>query len=147
MLKPRLLAAVLAAGALPAASTAALAQGAAAGLQLELNTVADVDGGGCRTTFVAFNGLPEAVEAAVLEMVIFDTSGTVRPPISLDFGAMAAGKTKVVQFDIPGESCAAISRILVNNVTSCTAPGGAPVAACADTLAVSSRVPAIQFGL
>jgi hypothetical protein len=124
-----------------------MAQDGAAGLQLELNTVADVEGGGCRTTFVAFNGLASPLEASVLEMVIFDTSGTVRPPIVLDFGAMAAGKTKVVQFDIPGETCAVISRILVNSVSQCTAPGGAPAAGCAETLAVSSRVPAIQFGL
>jgi hypothetical protein len=136
------MAAVLAAVAGPA-----MAQDAAPGLQLELNTVADVEGGGCRTTFVAFNGLTTPVEASVLEMVIFDTSGTVRPPIVLDFGAMASGKTKVVQFDIPGEACAAISRILVNSVSQCTAPGGAPAAGCAETLAVSSRVPAIQFGL
>jgi hypothetical protein len=60
---------------------------------------------------------------------------------------MAAGKTKVVQFDIPGETCAAISRMLVNSITSCTAPGGTPAAGCAETLSVTSRVPAIQFGL
>jgi hypothetical protein len=139
---PGLLAAALAVAAGPAMS-----QDGAAGLQLELNTVADVEGGGCRTTFVAFNGLPTALEASVLEMVIFDTSGTVRPPIVLDFGAMSAGKTKVVQFDIPGETCAAISRILVNSISQCTAPGGTPAAGCTESLAVSSRVPAIQFGL
>lgn len=122
------------------------AQDAAPGLQLELNTVADVDGGGCRLTFVAFNGLTAAVDAAVLEIVIFDTSGTVQPPIVLDFGAMAAGKTKVVQFDIPATGCPAISRILVNSVAQCAA-GGAPVAGCAETLAVTSRVQTIQFGL
>jgi hypothetical protein len=123
----------------------ALAQDAAPGLSLELNAAADQPDGGCRLTFVAFNGLATALDQSGLEMAIFEASGTVRPPILLDFGPMAQNKTKVVLFDIPATKCADISRIIVNAAPQCMA-GGQPAAGCLETLAATSRTP-IQFGL
>ena len=123
-----------------------LAQDTAPALSLELNSVGDTADGGCRLTYVANNGLAAALEKTSFQMAVFDGTGSVTRLIVLDFGALTVGKTKVVQFDIPGQTCAQISRIVVNDVAQCTSAGGAAVPDCLTTLATASRT-AIQFGL
>lgn len=124
----------------------AMAQEGAPALSLELNSLGDTADGGCRLTYVANNGMTAALEKTSFQMAVFDGTGSVTRLIVLDFGALAVGKTKVVQFDIPGQTCAQISRIVVNDVAQCTAAGGAAVPDCLTTLATASRT-AIQFGL
>jgi hypothetical protein len=124
----------------------AVAQDAAPALSLELNSVGDTADGGCRLTYVANNGMAAALEKTSFQMAVFDGTGSVTRLIVLDFGALTVGKTKVVQFDIPGQTCAQISRIVVNDVAQCTSAGGAAVPDCLSTLATASRT-AIQFGL
>jgi hypothetical protein len=124
----------------------AVAQDAVPALSLELNAVGDTADGGCRLTYVANNGMAAALEKTSFQMAVFDGTGSVTRLIVLDFGALTVGKTKVVQFDIPGQTCAQISRIVVNDVAQCTSAGGAAVPDCLSTLATASRT-AIQFGL
>jgi hypothetical protein len=124
----------------------AMAQDATPALSLELNSVGDTADGGCRLTYVANNGMASALEKTSFQMAVFDGTGSVTRLIVLDFGALTVGKTKVVQFDIPGQTCAQISRIVVNDVAQCTAAGGAAVPDCLSTLATASRT-SIQFGL
>lgn len=124
----------------------AMAQDAAPALSLELNSVGDTADGGCRLTYVANNGMAAALEKTSFQMAVFDGTGSVTRLIVLDFGALTVGKTKVVQFDIPGQTCAQISRIVVNDVAQCTSAGGAAMPDCLATLATASRT-AIQFGL
>lgn len=140
----RLLAAIVAAtlGVLPAAAQDA----AAPSLALELNTAADTAEGACRLTYVASNGLAAPLEMTSFQMAVFDADGAVTRLIVLDFGALPLGKTKVVQFDIPGQTCAQISRIIVNDVAQCTTTGGAAVEGCLTSLSTASRS-TIQFGL
>jgi hypothetical protein len=115
-------------------------------LALELNTAADTSEGACRLTYVASNGLTAPLEMTSFQMAVFDAEGAVTRLIVLDFGALPVGKTKVVQFDIPGQTCAKISRIIVNDVAQCTTTGGAAVDGCLTSLSTASRG-AIQFGL
>jgi hypothetical protein len=115
-------------------------------LSLELNGAADTPEGACRLTYVANNGLAAPLEQTSFQMAVFDTAGAVTRLIVLDFGALTVGKTKVVQFDIPGQTCAQISRIVVNDVAQCTTTGGAAVDGCLTALATASRS-SIQFGL
>ena len=115
-------------------------------LGLELNTAADTAEGACRLTYVANNGLAVPLEMTSFQMAVFDAGGAVSRLIVLDFGALALGKTKVVQFDIPGQTCAQISRIIVNEVAQCTTTGGAAVDGCLASLSTASRS-TIQFGL
>ncbi len=115
-------------------------------LALELNTAADTAEGACRLTYVASNGLTAPLEMTSFQMAVFDAEGAVTRLIVLDFGALPVGKTKVVQFDIPGQTCAQISRIIVNDVAQCTTTGGAAVDGCLTSLTTASRG-AIQFGL
>ncbi len=119
---------------------------AAPSLALELNTAADTAEGACRLTYVASNGLAAPLEMTSFQMAVFDADGAVTRLIVLDFGALPLGKTKVVQFDIPGQTCAQISRIIVNDVAQCTTTGDAAVEGCLTSLSTASRS-TIQFGL
>ncbi len=129
------------------ASAPVAAQDAAApSLALELNTAADTAEGACRLTYVASNGLGVPLEMTSFQMAVFDAGGAVTRLLVLDFGALPVGKTKVVQFDIPGQPCAQISRLIVNDVVQCTTTGGAAVDGCLTSLSTASRS-TIQFGL
>ncbi len=132
--------------ALSLAALPAFAQDATPALALELNGAADTPEGACRLTYVANNGLTVPLEMTSFQMAVFDGTGAVTRLIVLDFGALPVGKTKVVQFDIPGQTCAQISRIVVNDVAQCTTTGGAAVDGCLTSLATASRG-TIQFGL
>lgn len=112
-------------------------------IELELNTAADVDGG-CRLTYVATNATAVALEKTGYEVAVFDTDGIVKQLLVLDFGFLPSGKTRVVQFDLPKQECAKISRISVNSPTECQSASG-PQTVCRDNQLLSSRVPTIQF--
>jgi hypothetical protein len=121
-----------------------LAQEAAPTLSLELNALQPADGA-CRVTFLVTNGLAAPIETATVEVAFFGAAGGIDRLVSLDFKALATGKTKVVQFALAGLDCGAVSRVLVNDVTACTG-AGLDAAACLAALATSSRVSA-AFGV
>lgn len=117
------------------------------GFTLDLNGAAETDGGACRLTYVAVNPSATDMARAAYEVAIFDTQGVVQRLIALDFGALSAGRTKVLQFDLPQMTCATISRIVINDVIACEPVGGAGASGmCMDELTATSRT-AIQFGL
>lgn len=123
-----------------------LAQNEAADFFLELNSAADTAAGDCRLTYVATNRTEVGLDQAAYEVAVFDGNGIVSRILVLAFGALPQGKTRVVQFDIAGQSCENTSRIVVNDVADCvpTADGSASV--CLDALSTATRAP-IQFGL
>jgi hypothetical protein len=109
-----------------------------AGVHLELNSVQDT-GNACRLTFVAENKLDREIEKAVFETVIFDQSGGVMLLSLFDFRELPLNKPRVRQFDVPGQTCSAISRVLINGANTCSV-GGAEIDACGAALNVSSRI-------
>lgn len=116
---------------------------------LELNNATDTETGACRMTYVAKNNSDTGFERTGWQVGVFDTGGIVRSILSLEFGALAAGKTKIVLFDLPGRGCADISRVIVNDVTLCQPEGAAaetmaPI--CLDALTTRSRA-TIEFGV
>ncbi|WEX10862.1 hypothetical protein [Chelativorans sp. AA-79] len=121
-------------------------QGAAGtgGFSVELNDAVDIEGG-CRLVYVAFNGTGIALQKTSYDVFTFDPNGRVVQSLVFQFGSFPAGKTKVVQFDLPDQPCAEISRLLVNEATECVAEEG-PSTLCIDALKTSTRVP-IAFGL
>lgn len=127
--------AVLSLGALPAAAQSS-------GIELELNTAADLEGS-CRLTYVATNTAAGDLDQASYEVAVFDAQGIVTRLLVLEFGALPSGKTRVVQFDVPQTACNSISRILSNGPVDCTG-GGARQPTC-DRPILSSRVGTIQF--
>lgn len=127
------------------AADAAPAPGA--GILLELNGAVPTEAGDCRLTMVTTNRLDAGLARAAWQVAIFDPKGVVQALPILDFGALAAGKTKVALFELPQRPCDAIGRIIVNDVAACQADGGDDLgAACLTGLETQSRVQ-IDFGL
>ena len=113
-------------------------------LSIELNDATDV-GGACRLVFVALNGTGVVIEKTAFDVVTFDAAGKVGQSLTFQFGRLPVGKTRVVQFDLAGQSCTGISRLLVNDVSDCAVDGKASDL-CMDALATKTRA-AIEFGL
>lgn len=110
---------------------------------LELNDSAEVEGG-CRLTFLAINGTSSAVEKASYEVFTFAKEGRVSQSLVFQFGGFRPGKTKVFQFDLPGQPCTDISRLLLNDATECTVDG-APSSLCIDGVE-TRNLTTIEFG-
>ncbi len=143
----RLIPALLAATAISTSSiTPVLAQNEAADFFLELNSAADTEAGDCRLTYVATNRTSTSLDQASYEVAVFDGNGIVSRILVLAFGALPEGKTRVVQFDIAGQTCGNTSRIVVNDVAECVPTSGEGGDVCLSALSTASRAP-IQFGL
>lgn len=112
-------------------------------VELELNTAQEV-GGGCRLTYVATNATRTGLEKVSYEVAVFDLDGLVKRLLVLEFGWLPSGKTRVVQFDLPDQSCGGISRIAVNGPVECNSAQGEQTI-CRDSSLLSTRVPTIQF--
>lgn len=113
-------------------------------ITIELNDASDVSGA-CRLVFVAVNGTGVVLEKTSFDVVTFDSTGKVGQSLTFQFGRLPVGKTRVVQFDLPGQACGTISRLLVNDVSECAVDGRASEL-CLDALSTSTRT-AIEFGL
>jgi hypothetical protein len=113
---------------------------------LELNNAAQTDAGGCRLTYVATNQSDLGLNQTAYQVGVFDAGGVVRRILVLEFGALTAGKTRIVLFDLADQPCTDISRIIVNTVAECTLADGQASDFCLTGLATSSRTD-IQFGL
>ncbi|WP_270728296.1 hypothetical protein [Shimia sp. Alg240-R146] len=107
-------------------------------LSLELNAVQEVEGA-CRVTFVANNTTGAAIDKAVFETVIFDSTGAVVRLSLFDFRALPEGRPRVRQFDVPGMRCETISQTLINGANTCIV-NGAESDICGDGLTLSSRI-------
>lgn len=128
--------------ALVAAPLPAAAQEPA--LAIELNDAVDVNGN-CRLSYVAFNGTGRLLDKTSFDVFIFDAQGKVGQSLVFQFGRLLDGKTKVVQFDLAGNACSSISRLLVNDIRECVA-GGQETTVCLDALKTTTRT-SIAFGL
>lgn len=113
-------------------------------LTIELNDATDVNGN-CRLAYVAFNGTGRLLDKTSFDVFIFDAEGKVGQSLVFQFGRLLEGKTKVVQFDMAGEACGSISRLLVNDIRECVA-GGEESTICIDALKTTTRT-SIAFGL
>jgi len=125
-----------------AAPAAGVAQDKA--ISIELNDATNADTA-CRLVFVAINSSGVLLEKTSYDFVTFDKEGKVGRSITFHFGRLPVGKTKVVQFDLPGQPCETISRLLVNDIAECTVDGKASDI-CIDALTTSTRAK-IEFGL
>jgi hypothetical protein len=113
--------------------------------ELELNGAKNTDKG-CRVTFLAVNRLGNRLDKTAFEIGVFDEKGIFSELVVFDFGRLAAGKTKVVQYDLPRQ-CETISRMLLNSVKECAAEGGKDMKQdCEDKIVTRSRAEKIEFG-
>ncbi len=100
-------------------------------IAIELNSLAPKDAA-CRLIFTAKSDA--GVEGLVLETALFDARGAVMMLTLFDFLDLPAGSLRVRQFDLAGQSCDGIGRILFNGIDSCNGAG------CADALSFTSRI-------
>lgn len=136
--------AVTAIGQLP---TPAFAQSAdtAPQFQLDLNNATTTDDGSCKLVFVATNSSGQNLTQTSYEVGVFDADGTVSHLLSMDFGALTNGKTRIVLFNLPGQTCENVSRIVINDLIACTMESGETSPACISGLATNTKTD-IQFG-
>ncbi|MDW3222980.1 MAG: hypothetical protein R8G34_08865 [Paracoccaceae bacterium] len=122
-------------------ASAALAQSdtdRSAQLFLELNALQDV-GANCRLTFLARNETGAAIEEAVFETVVFDTTGGVMSLSLFDFQNLPMDRPRVRQFDLPGVACDTLGQALINGASICMVDG-AESGVCDQALSLSSRL-------
>lgn len=106
-------------------------------IALELNTLTPLESG-CRLTFLATNTMEHAIDKLVLESVLFNTDGSVDRLTLFDLQNLPQKRSRVRQFDIPGLTCEAMGRVLINGVAACTGEG-VEANACLEALDVTSR--------
>ncbi|MGE0213358.1 MAG: hypothetical protein AB7S41_16835 [Parvibaculaceae bacterium] len=87
-------------------------------ISVELNS-AQSEGEGCRISFVFQNGLEARIEELAVEVVLFDDKNKVSEFLLMKTGPLPPGKVRVRQFELKARPCAAISRLLVNDVKEC----------------------------
>ena len=131
--------------ALSLSVSTASAQDADAQLSLELNNASATDAGGCRLIYVAVNQSDVGLSQAAYQVGVFDSGGVVSAILTLDFGALPTGRTRLYQFDL-SQACTDLSRILVDTAVVCTQDDGNASDFCISGLAAASRTD-IQFGL
>ena len=134
----RLALAALLVGASTTTASAQSSENAPSRLFLELNTLQDT-GAACRLTFLARNETGERIDQAVFETVIFDTSGGVVSLSLFDFRDLPADRPRVRQFDVPGITCGAVGKALINGASTCVVEGVESML-CQKALSLESRL-------
>jgi hypothetical protein len=108
-------------------------------IAVELNDLQPGDKGGCRAVFVLKNDIGKALDKVTLRVVTFDGKGKANLFLSLDVGALPAGKTRVLRFDLGEKTeCADVGRMVLDDVTACEGGDMSPPA-CLAAIALSSR--------
>lgn len=105
-------------------------------LSIQLNKLETIDTG-CRIVFVLQNDGPDAYDQLTVDLVTFDQAGLVGQRVLIELGPLRATKMSVSSFDFEAIECAAIHRVLINDITTCRTPAG-PVEDCIARIALSS---------
>jgi hypothetical protein len=117
----------------------ALAQDTGPGpsLEIQLNTISEIEGG-CRMIFVAENNLSADIDTLVLEAVLFTVEGGVERLTLMNFQGVPRGRPRVRQFDFLGPACSDLGQVLINGIQSCTGDGF-ETSNCDEGLSIESR--------
>ncbi|MBP0484984.1 hypothetical protein J5474_21125 [Sagittula sp. M10.9X] len=114
---------------------------------IELNNASETEGGNCRLTYVAENHSGHALDQTEYQVAVFDAEGIVSRLLVLKFGKLIDGKTRILQFELPGTPCSGISRIVINDNSACIdAETGKETDICMSALDATSRTD-IRFGI
>ena len=153
--------------ALAACAGGAPARAAETPLPIELNKLeplpaAATTPAGCRVYFVVNNNDADALTQLRLDLILFATDGVIARRVALDLGPLPGKKTGVRLFDLTGQACDGIGRVLINDVLACQSAAAAPTPApaapapattssggatgCLDRLTPNSRIASVTFG-
>jgi hypothetical protein len=106
-------------------------------VSVELNKL-EPHGGACRAYLVLESHAGTALESLKLDLVMFDGDGVVARRLAVEAAPLPAGKTSLKVFDVAGQPCDGIGRILLNDVLACRDAGGVRKD-CLDLVAPSAR--------
>lgn len=113
-------------------------------LALELNNAKQVETG-CRVSFMFHNQIGQTIDDIAMEVAILDQMNMSQNFLLISTGRLTDGKRRVLQYDLPEQSCEEIGTILINDVSTCDVGDMTP-ADCLDALNPSSRI-SIKLGL
>lgn len=108
-------------------------------LEIELNKVEDSAQNTCVGAFVLRNHMGATLDRFSLDLYVFDTNGIIARQLVLDLAPLRANKTTVVRFPLLDQACAAIGKVLVNDIPSCRSAATGEDLDCLAGLNVSSR--------
>jgi len=104
---------------------------------VELNKLEPSDSG-CQAWLVVDNGLAEAFDALVLDLVVFDPDGIIARRMAVDVAPVRAERMSVKAFPIQALDCDRVGRMLVNGVLGCSS-GAGDRGDCLDLIEARSR--------
>ena len=130
---------ILTALALVASAQMTVAQ--SAGLTVELNKFEEIETGGCRAFFLFRNQTENSFDGFAMSLAILDTQGVIDRLLSIDAAPLPVARTTLKLFEIPEIQCAAISEILLHDLTSCQ-PQNAEEIDCFPLLTLNSKTSA-----
>jgi hypothetical protein len=109
-------------------------------ISAELNQAETVQGS-CRLSFVIRNRTSYPLVTLRWDLVFFDTGDFIVNRLATQVGALAAGKTSVKSYEIPGLDCGRLRRVLLNHVTTCEGARAEPAPFdCLQRTLPSSRI-------
>jgi hypothetical protein len=88
-------------------------------LQVELNKMEEIDGGGCRAFFLFRNQTGKSFAGFEMSLAILDGQGVIDRLLSVDAAPLPVQRTTLKLFEVPEIACSNISEILLHDVTSC----------------------------
>ena len=119
------------------AAVAVRAQPAPELLSIELNGL-NQNAGACQIYVVIDNVSRVAFAKFSTDLVLFDKGGLILKWLTTDFGRLRPNKIHVMSFVVDPLECAAVGRVVLNDVIDCEHDGSAGVD-CVDAIRLSHR--------
>lgn len=110
-------------------------------LQVELNKMEEIDGGGCRAFFLFRNQTGKSFAGFEMSLAILDGDGVIDRLLSVDASPLPVQRTTLKLFEVPQIACSNISEILLHDVTACQPQNEAEMD-CFPILTLGSRATA-----
>lgn len=119
----------------------ATAAGAEPGqLEIELNKFEQAETA-CRAFFLFRNRTDAGFEAFEMSLAVFDARGVIDRLLTIDAAPIPVARTTLKLFEIPDTDCAAVSEILLHEISACAVPNR-PGLDCFPLVSLGSRTPA-----
>ncbi|MGO1118227.1 Tat pathway signal sequence domain protein [Rhodovibrionaceae bacterium A322] len=112
-------------------------------ITIELNKLEQRDGA-CRTYLLFENATDQQLDPFRLDLIFFGSDGVITQRLVVDAAPLRAGKSVVKLFDLAGQQCADVSRILLNDVSPCGDASGERDD-CVDLVTPQSRSEVVFF--
>jgi len=110
------------------------------GVTVELNRL-EPRGDACRTYVLIRNESDTAYRSLKMDLFVLDAGGVVAQRLAVEAAPLAARKTTIKLFDVPGVGCDRFGRVLLNDVIACDADGPRDDCLARISTATKSSVP------